>query len=61
MKAPYFVMVYTKDKESAWPLEDEWTDVAFFETELEARDAGNADQTAVRFGFEVCKMGNIAR
>ncbi len=60
MKKPYFVMVYTASKESAWPLEDKWTDVAFFETEQQARDFADKDETARRWGFEVCKIGLIA-
>ena len=57
MEKPYFVMIYTQSKEGAWPLEDKWTDVAFFKSEQAARRFANKNQTATRWGFEVCKMG----
>lgn len=57
MKKPYFVMIYTSSKEGAWPLEDKWTDVAFFKTEQLARKAAGKSEAACRWGFEVCKMG----
>lgn len=57
MEKPYFVMIYTASKKVAWPMEDKWTDVAFFETEQKARKVANTDRTAVKWGFEVCKMG----
>jgi len=59
MEKPYFVMVYTSSKEGAWPLEDKWTDVAFFATEHQARKVAGKDKTAQRWGFEVCKMGSV--
>ena len=59
MKKPYFVMVYTSDKEGAWPLEDKWTDVAFFETENKARRFASKNKTACRWGFEVLKIGTV--
>jgi hypothetical protein len=59
MKKPYFVMIYVSSRESAWPMENKWTDVAFFGSEEAARKAAHANSTAVKWGFEILKMGMI--
>lgn len=60
MKKPYFIMLYNPSGEGASPMTDDedFDEVAFFETEEEALDAGNKSKYAQAVGYEIFNMDN---
>ena len=64
MKKPFFIMAYSQNGGTAMPIvestdENDYNDdVAFFETEKEARKTAEKQILCKSFGYEIFKMGD---